>query len=86
MQCQCGGEAKTKVKPFVEGQEAKCLEEAFPHKPEKYPCVVHRAKCDCGRQSVHITYNLGGLSGKGIHEGFLKKKKPEPITKTRKLF
>lgn len=88
MQCSCGGDATGEVNEFKAEDHEKCLKEAFPHKPTHYPCVVHRNGCDaCGRQSVHITYNLGGIicnDGK-IIPGW--ETQPPPKTKvTKRLF
>lgn len=89
MQCSCGGDAKNVfVNAYTASQHEKCLTDAYPHKPEKYPCVVHRNACEgCGRQSVHITYNVGGIHPKAgeVVQGWESIPAPKKQS-TRRLF
>lgn len=88
MQCKCGGIAPGEITAFKAEDHEKCLKEAFPKKPTQYPCVVHRNECgSCGRQSVHITYNLNGILSKDgkVTPGW--ETQPPPKQKvTRRLF
>lgn len=88
MQCKCGGDAQGEVTAFKASQHEECLKEAFPHKPTHYPCVVHRNCCkSCGRQSVHITYQLNGILTKEGETVPGWETQPPPKQKvTRRLF